>query len=544
MISTMRALYVASLAAAAVVALAACGGRFMGSDEAEYFDAPAAPAAAPAPAFAAAGVAVEERAARAAFAAPAALAPPIATAPPVPAAAIKADEAFEVGDELTSSEEDVAALVTQQRIIVRTVDIQLVVAEVSASLDDVAELAKEFQGWVVSSSRSQKHRGFISIRVPAERLDDAVRRLRDMAVEVESEDSTSKDVTDEYFDTKARLENLQATEEALRRLFDRAENVEDALKVQQSLTQVQEDIERLQGRIKFLEQTSAFSLINVTLGLEPADMAVDAGTDQTAGVGEVVRFRAFFKPPEGMEEFFFTWDFGDGSRLVSSDRTAPTEDEDTRVTATVTHQYRDERDSPFFAEVKVTGTGEAGLAEGEDLITVTVTRIPAIEVFAGDSITVEEGEEVDFSGSFTRPEGVTDLKYRWVFGDGTVPVTGEPEEGATNAVATHVYPNYRPFPFTATLTVTGQSDAGEAEASSSVGVRVVKSSGWVIAGWSPGDAGKSGVRALSGVGQVMATGLIWAGIFSPVWVILGVVVVLAWRRIRGARRRKAAEASE
>ena len=73
-------------------------------------------------------------------------------------------------------------------------------------------------------------------------------------------------MTDEYYDIQARLTNLEATEGALIKLLDRAEKVEDALSIQQSLSEVQEDIERLQGRIKLLEQTAAYSLINVSLG--------------------------------------------------------------------------------------------------------------------------------------------------------------------------------------------------------------------------------------------------------------------------------------
>ena len=164
----------------------------------------------------------------------------------------------------------------------------------------------------------------------------------------------------------------------------------EAIEVQRTLSEVQQEIEVLEGRIKFLEETSAFSLVNVTLELEPVSMSVDAGTDETAGVGQVVRFRASFKPPEGIDRFDYTWDFGDGSRPIRGDRTAPTGSEDTRVTATVTHVYGDERDSPFIIEFKINGTGESGATEGEDTLIANVTRVPAMEVFAGKRITAEE----------------------------------------------------------------------------------------------------------------------------------------------------------
>ncbi|MCI0438106.1 MAG: DUF4349 domain-containing protein, partial [Chloroflexi bacterium] len=164
---------------------------------------------------------------------------PAAAATPAPSAPSgnrsSARSQFEaLGAPLSGSavEEAVASLVAQQRIIVRTVDMTLVVDGVPAALDGISSLAQEFGGWVVSSDRSQRHQGTISLRVPADRLDEAILRLRQLAVEVESEVSTSKDVTDEYVDTSARLTNLQATQQALISLLERAANVTEALSVQ------------------------------------------------------------------------------------------------------------------------------------------------------------------------------------------------------------------------------------------------------------------------------------------------------------------------
>lgn len=420
----------------------------------------------------------------------------------------------------------------QKRIIIYTVDMTLEIVDVATSVDEVGAMAREMGGWIVSTSRAERHVGFISIRVPAERLDEAVARLRGMAVDVQAENATSRDVTDEYVDLTSRLGNLEATETALLRLFDRAATVEEALDVQRTLSNVQGEIEVIKGRINFLEQTSAFSLINVTLVLEPQDMEIDAGGDQVAGVGQPVQFRAFFKPPESIDYFSFVWDFGDGSEPYYSDRTAPTADEDTRVTAPVTHVYYDVQNSPYFAEITITGTGDAGVAEAKASVVVTVSEIPVITVFAGDTITVEEGQETAFSGSFTSPEGVSDLKFRWTFGDGASPAAGEVEPGVTTATATHVYANYRPDPYTATLTITGKTDAGDIRASDTIEVFVDEEEGLVIGGWSAGDTGRSAVRALSAVGAALAQALIWVGIFSPVWIVILVAAFFVRRRMK------------
>ncbi|MBI4219246.1 MAG: DUF4349 domain-containing protein, partial [Chloroflexi bacterium] len=103
----------------------------------------------------------------------------------------------------------------QERIIVRTVDMTVSVANVARAVDDIGSTAARLGGWVVSTDRSEKHRGSVSLRVPAEKLDAALAEIRRYAVDVESEVSTSKDVTDEYVDLASRLRNLEATEQAL-----------------------------------------------------------------------------------------------------------------------------------------------------------------------------------------------------------------------------------------------------------------------------------------------------------------------------------------
>ncbi len=534
MISTMRTLLIAGLAIAAM-ALIACGSS--GSDESFVLGGSDGGSAD----FGKAGEEAAfttsqsrlsalglEASAPAAIAAPAPIAPPRLAVAATSALRGSSGPAGSPGD----TEQAVAELVQQTRIIVRTVDMTLEVAGISTSLDAISAMADEFGGWVVSTNRSDKHQGFIAIRVPADQLDTVIERLRTMAADVQQELTTSRDVTDEYVDTTARLNNLKATEDALLRLFERANTVEETLKVQDSLTDVQSEIERLEGRIKFLEETAAFSLVNVRLVLEPAEMSVDAGMDQTVGVGNVVRYRAFFKPPEGMERFTFEWDFGDGSPPLFSDRTAPTEDEDTRVTATVTHGYFDDRDSPFFAKVKITATGETGIAEGEDTFVVTVTKIPSIEVFGTERVVAEAGEEIELVGTFTRPAEVRNVKYTWDFADGTDPAQGDVAEGETRVTVAHTYADHRNFPFDTRLTITAESDAGDVESSFIVRVQVNEAQGWTVAGWEPTDQLRTAVRTLSAAGQWSVNILIWALIFSPIVAIVGYGGYRGLRRMR------------
>ena len=499
-----------------IAGILGCGGWEERSQDAttESYDpaATAAPAAAAAP-----------------TAAPAATFAPAPTAAPAPA-----EMADETRAAVTSAVSKVQpSPATRNRVIVHTGNMLLVVDDVAGSVDRITGMAREFGGWVVNSDRSSRHRGFVAIRVPAESLTGVMDRLEGTAIDVKARSLTSEDVTDEYVDSQSRLVSLRETERVLLELLGRADDVEDALKVQQEITQLQVQIEELQGRINFLEETAAYSLLMVSLELSTHSMPVDVGPDDAIRVGEIVRFRATFRPPAGVENFTFQWDFGDGNGAAGSGSAPKADDPGSRVTSSVNHVYGEEGD--YVARITINGEGDAGLAEGTDALVASVTVVPFIEAFAGDNRVAEEGNEVEYRGSFTRPEGLWDFQFRWDFGDGTPTITGNPDEGATRVEAVHSYTDHRPRAYDVTFTVSAMSEAGRVSASDSFGVEVKESKGIVVGGWDFGATGKAAVRALSAVGRALVIVLIWVGIFSPVWLIIGGILVFVARR----RRRRA-----
>ena len=431
-----------------------------------------------------------------------------------------------------------AQLVTQRRIIIREVDMSLVVDEIQDAIDKIAAIADDVGGWVVDSGRWALHSGSISIRVPADELDATIEDLRNLANKVEAENTTSRDVTDEYVDLGSRLKNQQATQQALLALLERATSVEAALAVQRDLSEVQEEVERLSGRIKFLEESAAFSIIRVNLSLGAVEVAVDAGPDLIVAVGAPVSARATFSPPDGIEDYVITWDFGDASEPQTVYRTAPTQKPGELTTATVNHIYSDTVGSPFIAQVSITGTGEGGIIKGQDTLTISVSEVPTIELFPGDYKDVTQNSEVSFSGSFTRPQGLTNVRFEWDFGDGSPPESGDLEEGVTRANSMHVYRDFRPEPFAARLTISADSEVGEIEVSGVVPVRIREQLGFVVGGYDFGSSLKSAVRGLSTFVQSLAVVLIWVVIFVPLWAIIAAVIWLAVRAVRWRRSRR------
>jgi len=221
----------------------------------------------------------------------------------------------------TTKELDVGEEWATERMIVRTGDISLVVEDVPVAIDRITGMADGFEGYVVSSSvwkEGERLVGHIAIRVSAEHFDDAIRVLREMAVDVTSESTSSKDVTEEYVDLSAKLQNLEATEEQLLRLMEKAETVDDILAVQRELSKIRGDIEQTKGRMQYLERTSATSLLEIRL--EQSKLDVELYTNKArVKVGEDVEF--YTRIAGGFLPYSYEWDFGDGNISTSE---APT----------------------------------------------------------------------------------------------------------------------------------------------------------------------------------------------------------------------------
>jgi len=175
------------------------------------------------------------------------------------------------------SEEKVAApgmedvTIPTERMIVRNGDISLVVEDVPTAWDEIEQLAAGLGGWVVDSNiygEEEEMRGWMSIRVPSEKFDQALAQLRALAVRVTSESTSTQDITEEYVDLESRLRNAEATEDQYLALLGKAEEVEDILSIYEALSRIRYEIEQIKGRMQYLEQISAMSLISISLAPE------------------------------------------------------------------------------------------------------------------------------------------------------------------------------------------------------------------------------------------------------------------------------------
>jgi len=207
----------------------------------------------------------------------------------------------------------VPASPVDQRMIIRTANVDVVVDNVLAAVERISALATQSGGYVVSSKtfgQGKKLIGTISIRVPAESFDNAMKSLRGMVVKVNSEDISTQDVSQEYVDLQSRLRNLEATEQQLLKLMQQAASVTDTLTVQQELSRVRGDIEQTKGRMQFLERSSATSLISVSMQGSGLDAEFSASSTETYENTEI-RFSNLTSGGEA--PYTYEWSFGDGA---------------------------------------------------------------------------------------------------------------------------------------------------------------------------------------------------------------------------------------
>jgi hypothetical protein len=162
-----------------------------------------------------------------------------------------------------------ASAAIQNRAIIKTGRVRIEVDNATATRAHLESRVTELGGYV-SASDSTRHQennetwleGYVVLRVPSENFSTMKAAAGEDAT-VLSEQEETEDVTDQLVDLNARLENLRAERDQLRSLYNRSNSTEDVLAVQERLSDVQGEIERLEAQKRSLEDRVAFSTLRV-----------------------------------------------------------------------------------------------------------------------------------------------------------------------------------------------------------------------------------------------------------------------------------------
>lgn len=161
------------------------------------------------------------------------------------------------------------------RKIIRNAEISMEVASTTDAQHRVASIAESHGGFVVTSEAKQRENIDPSkrtldiklvVRVPASRFGVALDEIKQLAENLPAENVTGQDVTEDFIDLEARIKTQKALELQFLEIMKQARKVNDALEIQRQISEVRTDIEKLEGRKRFLENRSSLSTITVNIG--------------------------------------------------------------------------------------------------------------------------------------------------------------------------------------------------------------------------------------------------------------------------------------
>jgi hypothetical protein len=154
-----------------------------------------------------------------------------------------------------------------QRKIIYEAELDLIVDDFSVAEREVPRLVKEHGGYLaeVTVDRSQGMRlnGTWVARVPVQRYEDFLEAVTQLGVP-ETQNQTAQDVTEEYLDLETQIANKKRLEERILELLDRPnDEIKHVLEVERELARVRSEIERMEGRLRYLQNRTALTTITI-----------------------------------------------------------------------------------------------------------------------------------------------------------------------------------------------------------------------------------------------------------------------------------------
>ena len=155
------------------------------------------------------------------------------------------------------------------RKLIRNATVELEVAKFDEAVQKITGFANEDRGYVATTSSEKqengKLKGQIVVKVLPENLDRFLQKLRGLG-ELKNQTLGTEDITKAYFDTDARLKNARVMEQRLvDMLKKKSDDINDLLQVEKELGRVREQIEQMQGELKFWDSQVQFATVTISL---------------------------------------------------------------------------------------------------------------------------------------------------------------------------------------------------------------------------------------------------------------------------------------
>jgi len=179
--------------------------------------------------------------------------------------AMEAPAAPMLGEDYTAPAETIE--VNVERMMIWSADVTVEVADVDEAVQQATEMAQARGGFVQDKTQTRDERAHLKLRIPKASFQSTVDAM-DSLGEVTERSVTGRDVTEEYADVQARLMNRVSLRDRLKVLLERAEKVEEVLKVEIELNRVQTEIDSMDARLRVLSGQVEFADVDLTLKRE------------------------------------------------------------------------------------------------------------------------------------------------------------------------------------------------------------------------------------------------------------------------------------
>lgn len=166
------------------------------------------------------------------------------------------------------------------RMVVQETNLSLLVNDVDQTAGEILSYVENNGGFLVSQSLTKPEEapyGTLIVRIPASSLHETLDQFKGLAVKVTSEYISGRDVTDQYEDIGKKLETLEKTKAKFDAIMDQAVKIDDILRVQREIINLQSQIDNLKGRQLLLEQT--VDLAKITIYLSTDELALPYAPD-------------------------------------------------------------------------------------------------------------------------------------------------------------------------------------------------------------------------------------------------------------------------
>jgi len=169
-----------------------------------------------------------------------------------------------------------AAVSFADRLIVKNAEVNILVEDSDVAIDRLTQVVGDAGGYIISSrvwyqphldGESYKYAS-VTLGIPVDQFEVTMRRVRGLALRVLDENASGEDVTEQFVDLESRLTNLEATQERIKGFLEDAKTIDEALRINQELAQIEAQIEEVKGRMKYLSDRAAFSTITVVVSPE------------------------------------------------------------------------------------------------------------------------------------------------------------------------------------------------------------------------------------------------------------------------------------